>query len=696
MVKNRARSALRFAAGAVMPAGLVVVGCSGDPEPVPNVPIPSAPPQVSASASAALPAPPPPPAIEGVEEFEKGARPLPKLDILRPGHKAAVASKGKAAKAVERAPKESTKLEVGYTESKLNDKTIFVRTYNGKLVGPTLRARPGETMFIELVNKLPNDPEDPAGEGHSAHAGHGGGDVNKPHGFNVTNLHVHGLHVRPDYPSQCDRIPPKDRPAKCPAVADNVLIDVAPGKSQRYEIEIPANHPPGTHWYHAHKHGSVAMQLASGIAGALVIEGGLDDLPEIKNADEEVMVFQQLTVSPCGRKTVPVGSGPEICKVGTTQYESCDSYFDRLVKAGVLPSYPKGTSCVESFDLSFGPGKWAGVMVPQFGNRTSINGVVVPTITVKQGKLLRWRLVDAGIRESIQLGLVRYTDLKSQAFADPNVDSLADPTALAARLDLAVISYDGIATGRLDRVKQVELQPGYRADVLARIDAPGDYALIDLSTLPGRSLQAVAEPLEIVAKVHVDASADKPSDFPSADALAKLAPYKHVEDSEVKGCQYNTFNIDLSSGSPKFQVNAHAYDPNAPPRTMTLNTADEWVVDSKLANHPFHIHVNPFEVVDGYGPFPKGTWKDTLLVFGPAGGQPSKPFRLRSRYENFTGKFVLHCHILDHEDQGMMQTVDVLPPGSTSSACPTLCSGPGCKQMCELTNPPPDGKCPGK
>lgn len=328
-------------------------------------------------------------------------------------------------------------------------------------------------------------------------------------------------------------------------------------------------------------------------------------------------------------------------------------------------------------------------MVPKFGNRTSINGVVVPTITAKQGKLLRWRLVDAGIRETIQLALVRDTDLKSPTFAKANVDSLGS----SAGLELGVISYDGIATGRLDRVKQVELQPGYRTDVLVRIDEPGNYALIDLSTSPGRSLQAVAEPLEILAKVRVNPSTDKPSDLPSAEALAKLAPYRQVRDDEVKGCQYNTFNIDTSSGAPKFQVNARSYDPAAPPRTMTLNTADEWIVDSKLANHPFHIHVNPFEIVDGYGPFPPGTWKDTLLVFGPADG-PSKPYRLRSRYEDFTGKFVLHCHILDHEDQGMMQTVDVLPRGSSSSACPTLCSGPGCKQMCQLTDPPADGKCP--
>ncbi|HEV8693423.1 MAG TPA: multicopper oxidase domain-containing protein [Lysobacter sp.] len=94
---------------------------------------------------------------------------------------------------------------------------------------------------------------------------------------------------------------------------------------------------------------------------------------------------------------------------------------------------------------------------------------------------------------------------------------------------------------------------------------------------------------------------------------------------------------------------------------------------SAFANHPFHIHVNPFQIVRILDPKGvdvsvtgekddpqyanlKGTWKDTLFV------KQGYQVVMRTRYERYIGEYVLHCHILDHEDQGMMQNVRVLLP----------------------------------
>ncbi len=97
-------------------------------------------------------------------------------------------------------------------------------------------------------------------------------------------------------------------------------------------------------------------------------------------------------------------------------------------------------------------------------------------------------------------------------------------------------------------------------------------------------------------------------------------------------------------------------------RSLTLGTVSEWKLASDSVNHPFHIHVNPFQVMRKTE---KGEdqiiWCDTLLV-----KQHEKPVRNRSRYDRYIGKFVLHCHILDHEDQGMMQIVEVTPPGAST------------------------------
>jgi serine/threonine protein kinase len=102
---------------------------------------------------------------------------------------------------------------------------------------------------------------------------------------------------------------------------------------------------------------------------------------------------------------------------------------------------------------------------------------------------------------------------------------------------------------------------------------------------------------------------------------------------------------------------ADEYDPSAPLRTLKLGAVEEWTVSSAAGNHPYHIHVNAFQVMtrNADGTLHPGDWKDTLLV------TPTTPVVVRSRYEDFTGAFVLHCHILDHEDQGMMQGVEIVP-----------------------------------
>jgi FtsP/CotA-like multicopper oxidase with cupredoxin domain len=76
---------------------------------------------------------------------------------------------------------------------------------------------------------------------------------------------------------------------------------------------------------------------------------------------------------------------------------------------------------------------------------------------------------------------------------------------------------------------------------------------------------------------------------------------------------------------------------------------------------PFHIHVNPFYYQRQEPSGAKNwVWKDTLLVPVP-GSPPGTPEKVRMRYTRFTGKFVIHCHILNHEDRGMMQLVEIVP-----------------------------------
>ena len=147
-------------------------------------------------------------------------------------------------------------LAVKYADGVIGGSRVRFRTYDGRVVGPTLRVKPGDVLKIRLENRLPPSPLlSPKEREAAVHS------VNVPHALNSTNIHTHGLHVSPEGKS------------------DNVYVDIKPGQAHEYEIAIPKDHVAGTFWYHPHRHGSVALQVANGLGGALIVEGGLDDDP---------------------------------------------------------------------------------------------------------------------------------------------------------------------------------------------------------------------------------------------------------------------------------------------------------------------------------------------------------------------------------------------------------------------------------
>lgn len=217
-----------------------------------------------------------------------------------------------------------TKVYPQYGEFYLGSKRVNLRCYNGRPVGNTWRIKAGDTIRLSLINRLPYSPDEPECDVMPDDL------MNKPRGFNITNMHVHGVHVSPKSP------------------ADNIFLMVGYQQSEHYIYDIPADHPPGTYFYHAHFHGSVALQIASGMSGALIIEGEIDTIPEIAAAEEKIMCFQ-------------------------TQ---------RFDEKGLC----------ENYDLL--------TMVNQ---PTYINGQLRPTITIKSGEVQHWRMVNASHMVNMQL-----------------------------------------------------------------------------------------------------------------------------------------------------------------------------------------------------------------------------------------------------------------------------------------------------
>jgi len=474
---------------------------------------------------------------------------------------------------------------------------VRLRSYNGRLVGPTFRLAPGETLKLDLVNQLPGAPAAAQSTSVHAAAGHAGMAM----GFDETNLHTHGLHISP-----CCK-------------SDNVLRRVKPGETANYVFEIlpkgnpagekPMDHYPGTFWYHAHLHGSTAVQLASGMAGAMIVAGNIDRIPEIRDARERIFVFQQLA-------------------------------FDKDGEVKKLDDLERN---------------WAG-SGPDDKKFTTINGTVKPRIKLRPGEVERWRLIDAGVFRLLDLSLV-------------------GPESRPAVVPFYQLAADGITYHRVvKRTQGIELAPGYRADFLVKApETPGTYLLyngkprlsLTALTFDSPRAAALAEP-EVLAQVEVSGA---PCTSPGAACASKLlpegtplpAPLPEISAGEV-GTRIKTVEFN-----PSFRIEKETFDENRVLDKFKLvkGTAEQWTVKNVSSGaHTFHIHVNAFQLVADGKP---GEWRDTILI--PAG----KEVTFRTRLERFTGRFVLHCHILTHEDRGMMQLVDVSGPCPKMGApeCPS-------------------------
>jgi suppressor of ftsI len=125
------------------------------------------------------------------------------------------------------------------------------KTYQGELIGPTLRVKPGDTIEIRLVNRL-GEP---------------------------TNLHLHGFHVSPR------------------GIADNVLRVMPPGTDNIVRVKIHRPFPPGTYWYHSHMHGRTEEQIASGLSGVIVVDSLAERLPRaLRNIPDRVIALKDAQI----------------------------------------------------------------------------------------------------------------------------------------------------------------------------------------------------------------------------------------------------------------------------------------------------------------------------------------------------------------------------------------------------------------
>jgi len=392
--------------------------------------------------------------------------------------------------------------------------TRWAMTYNGVFPAPTLRVKPGDTLQITLENKLSNP----------------------------TNLHTHGLHVSPT------------------GNGDNPLIMIAPGETFNYLIKIPSNQMSGTFWYHPHHHELSAGQVASGLAGVIIVEDSLDSKAIIKNTNERVILL----------------ADP---KIGKSSAVSATSHMD--------------------------------LMHGRSGPNTLVNGVLLPTFNSSGKVPERWRIVNSCVS--------RY-------------QTISVPGATIWQL-----SSDSSRLTKPYTTDSVTLTPGQRTEIIILAPKAGVFTLRN-SDQP-------------IAKISFNS---KSSEIKST-ALLPLQLLKKIDKRRkitVKGMGMGS--MGGMSHEASFTFDGKAFNPNRIDQSAKYGSTEEWTISNPSSmDHPFHLHAWPFQVADdGFGNYLDG-WHDTVNL--PSG----KSIKIRIPFVDVKGLTVYHCHILDHEDAGMMGTIKV-------------------------------------
>ncbi len=418
----------------------------------------------------------------------------------------------------------------------INGKNAQLMTYNSSLPGSVLRVHEGDTVRLTYTNNLKE----------------------------VSNLHLHGLHISPK--------------------VDQPMLEVKNAESHVYGFELPKG-SSGTYWYHPHVHGNVATQMAAGLVGAMIVSGPLDAMPELRDAEEQVLVLKDLAL---------------------------------------VDGKPKEHDMMD----------W---MNGQEGSLMLVNGAFKPTLRAAKATL-RLRIINASN--------ARYYNLKLESHP------------------FYLIATDGGFIEKPVALESLLLAPGERAEVLVQLTSEGRFKLQNLpynrgimkmggmsgmgnmSGMGGMTGSSETQPTTLMTVIAP--SNPKPLALPSS-----LLPVEKLDLSRTVVTRRIEFSEQMMQA--KFYLNQKSFDPNRVDFQGKLGTLEIWELHNKSdMDHPFHLHSYPFQVIDRNGkPEPYRAWKDVVNL------KKNDLVRIAVPLRDFTGMTVYHCHVVEHEDRGMMGTLQV-------------------------------------
>lgn len=226
--------------------------------------------------------------------------------------------------------------------------------------------------------------------------------------------------------------------------------------------------------------------------------------------------------------------------------------------------------------------------------------------------------------------------------------------ALSNNAKFTVIGNDGGLLPRPVEVRSLILGPGERADLIVDFSTLAPYSEIYLVSkgFDGGTSQGQQE--FKIMKFTITTTGNDTFSMPSS--LSAIAPLTEAMATSSRSFDIaNTHSMNSSSGMMQHTINGNVYDSQRIDVTVTRGTVEKWTFDNSNGKepHPMHVHGVLFQILSRTGgrealsPLEAG-WKDTVLCM------PGEKVSVLIPFDGFTGKFLYHCHNLEHEESGMM------------------------------------------
>ena len=523
--------------------------------------------------------------------------------------------------------------------------------------GPTLKVNRGDTLRITLLNGLedlgglkiiavPSDTSSSLLKGQVRNPNENIQSLSKTDPLLLPNLitemplnnHVHGLHVSPTGSS------------------DNVLLTIPASQGFVYEYKIPQNQPDGLYWMHPHNHEYSNPEVYRGLSNMLIIGESDSSINWGANIPERTMSLQYQLLA---------------VDTNTNQY---------IQKSN-------GNYSLQDYTNQGDPGQ-----------QLTINGLLNPTITVQPGQTEVWTIANMTPQANMNFTLGNNV---TYAYDGKNIVPVGNQ-------QIIVVAQDGIpySTPKIIPAGQfLNLPAGGRVSILVTAPSTGSLQLNFNNYPNGSGGQRIGGSNSTTtnggkpAKSNLDknwfnitmnssapgtgTSLATPTTLTTTgynvfqNPLLSTIPATDIAENRTLTFSIASATGDNSQGNAKFEINGEVF-PNPEIFQPRLNTVEEWtLLNTSEVAHPFHYHVNDTQVMSVYVPTgsknsglynvisPQSWYQDVVNI--PAAYIDSSgivtPGKVVIRIKNidYTGAFVYHCHILPHEDRGMMGLNTVQP-----------------------------------